>query len=346
MAIPSGYPDATTTGVPSGVTLTAYTGPTTITVAGTVIDSKTITNTLNIRAPNVTIKRCRATINGFWGIDASYPEAIGTFTIEDCDIIGPGMSGASDSGVVGSGNFLRNDISQWQNGLRLQEGKSVVRGNYIHDLNDPSADPHYDGIGIQGDQDDVLVEDNSIIARDTSDVFIKPDFGPINNVRVNHNFLGGNVAWNVYFLNCTNCSLTNNIIVKYGFGHYTIENSNVVVSGNTLLLPGDPFPGGNPVADTITLTAVTIANPAMGTASIVAGKLRYTVAAGYSGPVNGTYTITDGAGQTSTAAWSGTVSAPPNPPPLAVADNNAFTVPFGTLSVDVNVLANDFADAP
>ena len=33
----------------------------------------------------------------------------------------------------------------------------------------------------------MLIEDNTVIARDTSDVFIKNDFGPINNVRVNHN---------------------------------------------------------------------------------------------------------------------------------------------------------------
>ena len=43
-ALPSAKPDATNTGVPAGTTLTNYTGPTTITTNGTVIDGKIITS--------------------------------------------------------------------------------------------------------------------------------------------------------------------------------------------------------------------------------------------------------------------------------------------------------------
>ena len=191
MAIPAGFPTAATTGVPTGTTLTAYTGPMTITTNGTVIDGKIISGTLLIKAANVTIQNCKIVNDGFWGVDASFSQAIGTFTIQDCDIIGPGLSGPSDSGVVGSGNFFRNDISQFQNGILLQEGASVVRGNYIHDLSAPAdPDPHLDGMGVQGGQDGVLIEDNTIIARDTSDIIIKDDFGPINNVTITAQFSG------------------------------------------------------------------------------------------------------------------------------------------------------------
>jgi hypothetical protein len=52
---PARFPDATNTGVPLGTALTAYTGPTTITTAGTVIDRKQINQDLVIKAAGVKI---------------------------------------------------------------------------------------------------------------------------------------------------------------------------------------------------------------------------------------------------------------------------------------------------
>lgn len=57
------WPGEHNTGVPAGVTLTAYSGPCRITTAGTVIDAKTINcNPLTIAAANVTVSR--SLING------------------------------------------------------------------------------------------------------------------------------------------------------------------------------------------------------------------------------------------------------------------------------------------
>jgi hypothetical protein len=53
------FPDASNTGVPAGIVLTDYVGPTTVTQAGTVIDAKTIRGKLVIAADNVTIKRSK-----------------------------------------------------------------------------------------------------------------------------------------------------------------------------------------------------------------------------------------------------------------------------------------------
>ena len=55
-ASPSKFPDASNTGVPAGVTLSAYTGPSAITQPGTVIDGKLVKTCLVIRADNVTIR--------------------------------------------------------------------------------------------------------------------------------------------------------------------------------------------------------------------------------------------------------------------------------------------------
>ena len=64
-----GMPDATTAGVPTGTTLTAYTGPMTITKDGTVIEGMIIDGTLVVDAANVTIKNCVIKNYGWWGID-------------------------------------------------------------------------------------------------------------------------------------------------------------------------------------------------------------------------------------------------------------------------------------
>ncbi|GGR48772.1 hypothetical protein J2S40_000310 [Nocardioides luteus] len=61
-SVPAGFPDAASTGVPEGVRLSPYTGPCTITTAGTVIDGKTVNCALKIRAADVTIRN--SVVNG------------------------------------------------------------------------------------------------------------------------------------------------------------------------------------------------------------------------------------------------------------------------------------------
>ncbi len=64
-----GMPDATTTGVQAGVTLSAYKGPMTITTPGAVIENVTINGQLTVAAANVTIRNCVIQSNGWWGIE-------------------------------------------------------------------------------------------------------------------------------------------------------------------------------------------------------------------------------------------------------------------------------------
>src|SRR5690606_5028714 len=119
------------TGVPAGTQLKAYTGPMTITKDGTVIDGMIINGTLRVLAANVVIKNSQVNYNGWWGIDA---EGAKNITVMDTTITGPGYSADSNAGILGSGNFLRNNISKSENGIVLTGGASTVKGNYIHDL--------------------------------------------------------------------------------------------------------------------------------------------------------------------------------------------------------------------
>src|SRR5262245_60641243 len=125
----------------------------------------------------------------------------------------------TNAAILGSGTFIGNNISNSENGIVLDDGASVVRDNYIHDLNDNFGDPHIDGISVQAGQNHVLIEHNTIIGWDTSDIFIKNDFGPINDIVVRDNLLLGDPAHGdstpasdvyVYGPNTTNVSIINN----------------------------------------------------------------------------------------------------------------------------------------
>ena len=230
-----GMPDATTTGVPAGTTLTAYTGPMTITKDGTVIEGMIIDGTLKIEASNVTIKNCIIKNYGWWGIDG---EGAANLTVLNCDFTAS-TSKDTNAAILGSGTFIGNDISQSENGIVLTGGASVVRDNYIHDLFDNFGEPHIDGISVQGGQDNVLIEHNTIESWDTSAVFIKNDFGPINNITVRNNLMYGDADRGdpaatvyVYGPNTTNVSITNNYVEKGNWYYYATSNANPTISGN------------------------------------------------------------------------------------------------------------------
>lgn len=242
----AGFPDATNTGVPEGTNLEPYTGPMTITQAGTVIEGKTISGEIVVTAPDVVIKNCVIQYHSSWGVNAEHADNI---TVQNCRIVGPGTSGDSNAGILGSGNFIGNDISASENGIVLTNGGSTVKGNYIHDLQDGGSGPHYDGISVQGGQDGVLIQDNTVVGRDTSDVFIKDDFGPINDITVDHNLLIGSPGYNVYVDGrgdggpITNVSITDNYVQEGFYGTYAVQQASPTISGNIEFAKGEVPPG-------------------------------------------------------------------------------------------------------
>jgi len=72
-----GYPTLASTGVPAGTVLTAWTGSSVISTAGTVIDGKTL-GCIQIRALNVTIRNSRITCTGTAIYAADAPSSAGT----------------------------------------------------------------------------------------------------------------------------------------------------------------------------------------------------------------------------------------------------------------------------
>jgi hypothetical protein len=93
---------------------------------------------------------------------------------------------------------------------------------------------------------------------------------------------------------------------------------------------------GNDLGTTKTITSVTA--PSHGSVAIVAGKLVYTPAAAYAGLDSFSYTMTDAAGQTSSAAVTLTVQAAPT-----AADDAAMTP--ANVPTTVDILGNDHGTA-
>ena len=139
----SGFPDASTTGVPSGTALTAVNGNFTSSYAGQIIDARDVNGTIIVNHPGVIIRNCEAT---YITVNAD------NVTIEDTTVTGQNV-GASGIDLLGSDNTTvrRCDISGVENGIWLEANGCVIADNYIHDLrNNASCDPHYDGLQIPG----------------------------------------------------------------------------------------------------------------------------------------------------------------------------------------------------
>lgn len=162
---PAGFPSASTTGVPAGTTLSAYTGPCTITTAGAVIDAKTINcSSLSIRAAGVKITRSQLNGTVYAGTDGSGSFTISDSTVNVGDRMGTGIGDAHFTATrvhVTGGNRSINCFL-----------KCTVQSSYVHgQFRDETGTAHESGIRIGSNS---TIRGNTI-ACDAPDV--PPDAG-------------------------------------------------------------------------------------------------------------------------------------------------------------------------
>ena len=250
-------PGAANTGVRDGTTLTAYTGPATITTAGTVIESKQITSCLVIKANNVTIRNSLISSGGcFFNVLADNGNT--GLQLVDVEIDGRGNLGG-DSAINGGGfTCLRCDLHGTVDGIKAQSDV-VVQDSWIHDLA-IGNDSHNDGIQSLGTTS-LKVLRNRIVMADgaTSAVILSTgSASDMRNVQIDGNVLGGG-AFTVYggyqassdaLSKVSNIAVTNNkfttsVFARSGaYGALTSVDSPVVVSGNVW---ADGAKAGQPV---------------------------------------------------------------------------------------------------
>jgi hypothetical protein len=123
------FPDATCTGVPSGTILTAYTGPNPVTADNTIIDAKTINETLDIRASNVVIKNSDITAGVIFGDDLGYGKL--PLQLLDDNIECSPSPPVWDTGISGANMIIRRiHLKGCTNGLSVDQNVDM-RDSYV-----------------------------------------------------------------------------------------------------------------------------------------------------------------------------------------------------------------------
>jgi hypothetical protein len=273
------YPNATNTGVPAGTVLKPS-GSLVLSTPGEVVNGLDISGGVDIQASNVTLENCIIHVtdaNAQWVV--SVLGGLTGVTIQNCEIIGPGLSANNqDAGIyiIGDSQVTINavNIHEVGHGIDVSGGPVVVENSYIHDLNAASSS-HYDGIYFGGGSSpnfSLQIQNNTIINQNdqTSAVFLENYFGSINNVSVNNNLLVGG-GYTLYLVSNTqsnggggeggavsNVSYTNNDI---GSGYW---------GPNDFAGPYVPVFTGN-VNDGAALAAALPVSPVVAAASATAG---------------------------------------------------------------------------
>jgi hypothetical protein len=246
----SAFPDATTTGVPAGVTLTPS-GSLVIDTSGAVREGLDIKGSVIINASNVTLKNCKVTDGGN-NVVLVKPGITGA-VVQNCEIDNLGAGG---QGIAGQGTFLANNIHDCADGIDVRGDNTVIRDNFIHSMRG-TADSHLDGIQADGGFSNLTIDHNTVIneQNQTSAVMLDNYWGPIDTVTITNNLLVGG-GYTVYINEVakgqagggpvTNVTVTNNRIgrgfwgtldVRSELGHVPILSGNVDTTTGRLL-PG------------------------------------------------------------------------------------------------------------
>lgn len=184
----NGFPDASNTGVPSGVDL-QKSGSIKVTKAGTVVDLKDVSGQITVAADNVTIRRTRVRTNG-----AKYAvqvkSGVNGTVVEDVDLIGTDNN-ASVGIVYGNYTIRRADIRGFVDGPRLGSN-TVVQDSYVHDTRKFSG-THNDAVQALGGTNIKLIGNTleGPYRQSTSAALLSANWSPLRNVVIRGNKLSG-----------------------------------------------------------------------------------------------------------------------------------------------------------
>jgi Right handed beta helix region len=173
-----GFPDATSTGVPTGTALRSVPGQVSsgpgwhfnpeggyvmVTAPGTVLSGLSISCNLEIDASDVTVQDVQVVTGGNFGISLRHTTGV---TIEDSTISGRNLaSGRVNSAIDdvygdSTGMVIKNnDISQFRTAVQVSTG--LIAGNYIHDPGYIHGD-HTNGIYVAGTTKPLTIYGNTI----------------------------------------------------------------------------------------------------------------------------------------------------------------------------------------
>jgi len=191
---PGGWPGPDNTGVPAGTTLTAYTGPCTITSARTLsaVDA-TSCGALVINTTGVIIEKSLVP-----RVQSIYGDGDSSVTITDSDV----RAGATSTGGLWGYNITarRVDVTGGQHSFHCNNNCEVT-DSWLHDQHNPDGGSYHNNAFISNGGSNMLVRHNTLHCTAvlnstdggcTADVSLFGDFDPIDNVTIDNNFLRAN----------------------------------------------------------------------------------------------------------------------------------------------------------
>ena len=218
-----------------------------------------------VHANNVTLKNCKITADGWWGIDN---QGYSGMQVLNCEILN-----AQDSAILtGSGVTIQAcNIHQSDHGVTVAGSNVVIQDNYIHDLPGApgDADAHFDCIFLDGGYAHVKVLHNSLYGIDTACIFICNDFGAQDDILVDSNLciadaVPSRPAIGIYVYEktgnpaqITNVTVSNNVMTK-GKAYFSIQQTEPVLINNV------DYSTGYVIQEDGTLLATLILNGGVG----------------------------------------------------------------------------------
>ncbi|WP_063826619.1 right-handed parallel beta-helix repeat-containing protein [Parafrankia discariae] len=204
--IPAGMPNASTTGVRAGTSLTLLSGDQRITRAGTVIENRDVRGCIRVEADNVVIRNSRISCRSS---GSAVIKNLGrNLLVEDVTIDG---QGASNSGMSTADFTARRvNISNTIDGFFVNDN-ILIENSYVHHLaQTPSS--HNDAVQTTGGSNIVLRHNTLIPINETTGessnagYMFGQNIGPISRVVFDGNFINGggftlNGAGDVTFVN-------------------------------------------------------------------------------------------------------------------------------------------------
>lgn len=253
------FPDANCTGWRhTGVTLSPYTGPLSITTDGTVIDGKDVGGDLLIRAADVTIKRSK--ING--SVNLGYAE-VTNVVMEDVEI----DAGNTTFAAVGAANFTCRRCDIHGGGQGINGYSFTVEDSWIHDLYGTGTVHSEAILGYNGD---IVVRHNRLSGNynpasggfDPADggmssavsFYTHGGWGPMHDVVLERNLLSvgtGERDYAGYCLYGGGDLMSNGVFRDNVFANHPAGPGNCGYYGTAIYLPAGPGSvwAGNRLAD-------------------------------------------------------------------------------------------------
>jgi hypothetical protein len=232
-----GFPDGTSTGVPSGTALRSVPGQVSsgpgwhfdprggyvvVTGRGTVLSGLSIPCNLSIEASDVTVQDVRVVTGGYFAISLRHTTGV---TIEDSTISGRNLtSGRVNSAIDdvygdSTGIVIKdNNISRFRTGVQISTG--LIVGNYIHDPGYVYGD-HTNGISADKTAEPLTIYGNTVFndLGQTDDISLDASRSGqhVANKIVVDNLLAGG-GYSIYGGNGRNNATSNIVIEDNDFG--------------------------------------------------------------------------------------------------------------------------------